>query len=370
MVSKIFVSFYKKVSFAAFRENLSINLSIMKTKSFLALFLFTASLPMASALQAQTACSDALCMSASDLLKESYVKDLNQSFAEAHSIAAVSAMPYIGKVRVDHITVGAQGIFGIRTKIDEDIETDGIEISNLTQPTGAVVYGSYFAGVNIGGLLNWFGVVTNLLGLPSFAALDNFDILVAHSDAEDFLKFGGVKYSFETAYAGIRYQLIPGAGLPILGGWKGIVFGIGYLSSTVRFSELSDDVDNISIDTLELRAEQEKFTLESTVNSVPLELNTGVEILFLNVTAGAGVLLNTGKSKLQYERKGQALDESGADLGPLALELEDEIDPPSSVFYYKMGLEFPILPFVRLGGEASYGTKGAYSYAFAMRISL
>ena len=343
-------------------------LSVKSRLGFLlGLFLFFTSQSMIGSLQAQ-ACSDALCNSVPKLLQDNYLKNLNQSFAEAHAVAATSAMPYIGKTRVDHVTVGGQITYGVRTDIDRSFKAEGNSVKNLTQPVGRIAYGSYFAGVNIGGLLNWFGLVTSLLGLPSFASLDNFDILVARSDTA-ISSIGSVEYAFKTSYAGIRYQMIPGLGLPILGGWKGIVFGVGYLSSTVSFSQLDDSVDNVTVNDLEWREGREKFTLESNLSNVVLELNTGLEILFLNVTAGVGVLLNDGESKLKYEREGKAFKSGGA-LGDLNVNLKDEVDAPSSIYYYKMGLEFPLLPFVRLGGEASYANKGAYSYALALRLSL
>ena len=324
--------------------------------SFLSAVFFSAFIP----LQAQ-ACSHSLCDSAADFLRDSYVKDLSEGFAEAHAIAAVGAMPYIGKTRIDHITLGGQVSVGVRNELSRDFEAGGVNVNGLGQPVKYAAFASYFAGINVGGLLDWFGVITNLLGLPSFASLDKFDILVSRAEADNFLEFGGVEYGFETSYVGIRYQLIPGAGLPILGGWKGIVFGIGYMSSTVRFSELDDSIDTANLGALALGGDQEKFTLESELRSIPLELNTGIEVLFLNVTAGLGVLLNKGQSKLRYERSGEVSDSSGPQ-GTLDLDLESETEAPASIYYYKMGLELPIFPFIRLGGEAAYGSKGDYSY--------
>ena len=335
--------------------NSSKKCSILRVKSFIAFFLFALSLPIAASLQAQSTCSHTLCAQAGNLLKGSYVKNLSQSFGEAYAISAVSAMPYIGKTRVDLFTVGVQGNIGVRSDISGNIETGGQELSNLTQPSSLVFSGFYFGGIN--------------LGLVSLGVLSDFDLLVSHADINDFPMFGGLRYSFKTNYVGIRYQLISGIGLPVLGAWKGIVLGLGYLSPQFRFSQKNDSPSNLSVGGLELRPDQEKFNIESELSSIPLEINTGVEILFFNATAGVGFLFNTGESKLKYEWQGNAFM-NGMDQGSLSISPEEKTDLPSYIYYYKMGLEFPILPFARLGGEISYANEGDFAYAFAMRVSL
>ncbi len=314
--------------------------------------------------------SNSTCLTVVGDLENQYLNGLAQGFADAHTAAVVVGMPYIGKTRVDNITVGAQLSFGARVEGGEDFQSNsGQEYKNLGRPIGLVLQGSYFAGVNVGGILSWFGIVQNLLGLPSFASLANFDIIIGYSNFDEFINIGGAKFGFETLYTGIKYSLISGASLPILGGWKGVVLGFGYLRSSIDFTQSKDAEETILGGARLMSSGQEKFTMESESIGVPIEVNTGIELFFINVTAGAGVLLNIdGNTKIRYEREG-TLATAGGDID-LDVDLKKEASAKRSLYFYKMGFEIPILPFVRLGGEATYASEGLYGYTFAVRASL
>ena len=302
------------------------------------------------------------CNTIQNAIEDQFLDNLSQSFSDAHVIAATGAMPYIGGVRINRISLGAQLNYGMKTSIS-DTTTDKGKVNGLgNSPLDFIVYGSYHAGINLGNFLGLFNF------LPGVSHLSKYDILFSHSEAKNLIKLSGVKIGFETSYIGLRYQMINGLTLPILGGWKGLVFGIGYMTSKVNFSAIDGSPSDVSIadnNDESWISESEKFTLESKLKSFPIELNTGVEILFFNVTYSLGTLLNSGETLLKYRRDGGQVGAHKFDL-----RTESKTKPSSTYFYNKIGLEFPIFPFVRFGAEALYGEKGALGYTLALRISI
>ena len=335
---------------------------IKKIQLYFSILLSFCIFAFSQSLLAQTDCTDTdFCTTIKNAIEDQFLDNLSQSFSDAHVIAATGAMPYIGGVRINRISLGAQLNYGVKTSVPDTTTNEGKKVNGLgNSPLGFIVYGSYHAGINLGNFLGLFNF------LPGVSHLSKYDILFSRSEAKNLIKLAGVKIGFETSYIGLRYQMINGLTLPILGGWKGLVFGIGYMTSKVNFSAVDGSPSNVSIadNNESWVSESEKITLESKLKSIPLELNTGVEILFFNVTYSLGTLLNSGETLLKYRRDGEVKN------GKFDVRAESKTKPSSTYFYNKIGLEFPIFPFVRFGGEALYGEKGAFGYTFALRISI
>ncbi len=318
------------------------------------IFLFSLGLFTAlSPIHAQADPCPAACTKA---ITDHYLGGLSESFSDAHTAAASVAMPYIGTTRVNLVTVGAQAVAGVRAKDDDDtsFDTPSGEIKDLKQPISFIPYASYFAGVNVGSLLSLFGgTASGFLGLP------NLDLIVARSSADEFISVNGVKFSFETSYYGIQYSVVGGRVLPIIGAWKGIVLGAGYMQSTVEFTAENNNPQDIFVGASRLSSTNEKLSLESKLTSIPIELKTGIEVLFFSFTATAGTLFHSGETELKFEREGS-----------FSFNETDKSEPDAQTFYYKMGAEFTLFPFFRVGAEVSYPSQGSYAYSVATRINI
>ena len=329
-----------------------------------------------SVLQAQVTCTIGVCptdiVNQYDInLKKNYSSEYFEGFSDTHALSALMTIPYVGATRIDHLTIGAQGSLGLKGdgfKVNEDNIVTGLGKNDDTK----LFNGSFYAGINLGGLFDWFGIVKSILNLPSIISLHKFDILVAHYSTETLYHRKSIKYGIENSYGGLRYQLIPGASLPILGGWTGIVFGVGYLQTKVTFSKNNkeNDIRTLSIAGSEFRSEEEKIEIVSELSSIPVELDTGVSILFFNITYGIGALYSSGNAKLNFKRDGALHDSSGTLQGQLQVRLKADADARREIYYTKLGFELPLLPFFKIGAQAVYSNSKAYAYGVGVRLSL
>ncbi len=344
--------------------------SIIKYSCSLASFLFC--FLSLSALQAQIrcpACDTDEVAGLNNVLEQHYLQDLVKSYAEAHSVTGALSAPYIGQVRINRISLGAQLNLGRREETENTYTSEsGERISSLSKPTNYSAFGSLFIGLNLGGLFNWFGMADRLLHLPPVLSLDRIDVLASSADSNNTLTLEGASYSFKSNYVGIHYQIINGLTFPVLGGWKGIVLGLGYGSSEVRFREKNDDLQRIALAGGDWISSHEVFTLSSKMDSFPVELKTGLSMLFIHFSATAGVVSNTGKSILKYERSGTLRQSDGTSVGELNADLRAEVKTSDTLPYYKMGVEFPLAPFFHASFESTYASGGLYAYVLGARL--
>ncbi len=329
-------------------------------------------LPSLFPLQAQTVdCQGAACPptallnSVRDSFEQEYGLSLADSFANAHAIANVGAIPYIGGISLNFVTVGAQLNAGIE-------KSEKMDFSNLTgaELGGVVPVALIYGGVNL-------GILKVLPGLNELEALKDIDVYVgklkigtSYSDVADIDR---VKTENDTLYLGIRYQMVDPISIPILLTWQGISIQYGYVTSSLDITVEDEDdssSERLGIPGFEWLGEN-KIVLDSEVNSHVIGINTGFRLLFfLSLTVGGGFSYHSGETNVDISREGNLyLTDTEVDARlRVAVNNKDELETYRLKFY-KAGLEFNI-PFLRFGVEGTVVKNSLYSVSVGTRIDI
>lgn len=241
--------------------------------------------------------------SINDLAENFKLEKLTQSFANATAFAGNSST-FEGYQGYKLFAVSGGGMAAAQLPTSD---LDALMNLEFFEDSTDVALGIGFAapvfnvGINAGNVLKPFGlgdVLKNIYFNVKFGGF-NTDIDVDENT---------LHLETTTAGFGVNYQLLPSLKLPLgIFTWRGVNVGTG-LTMQINKIDVTSSMQAIK-ETVTLDNETEttgtleinpKITIgtESTVYIMPLEASTAIQILFLNVSAGLGVDMVFGSSKI------------------------------------------------------------------------
>ena len=346
-------------------------------------------------------------------LQNQYSNDLFNNIAETLVMANVAG-PQIGTVNLSGMTAGGYLGAGYKEAEEVDVNIPGVGIIEDMPSSGAALSGGIFAGVNLGWVLGEaydpFDDRAEGGGsrrTPSFFSPARFDIYLGGLDHHERIEN---KYNVDGIIDGdvasqrfmLRYHLVEGneiAGGPLLR-FRGVSLGIGYATSNQRLSYQAEGnsltvslQEGVNLDW----AARDTIFFDNNVKSMPIEISTGVQVLYLlNLTVAAGYVRSSGDTRFILTRNGPVVirsasegtlltDEylknlpagyiptdlvsgSGVTSANLALSLYQRARVPRVLHYWKGGIEFNLW-VLKLGIEG-ITTGRNYGASVGLRIEI
>ncbi len=314
-----------------------------------------------------------------------YVIDLFDRNAHAAVVANLMSPP-IGTVNLYGFTGGVNVGAGYHELEEKTITSPGVGTFDKVPSAGAAANLRAFGGFNLGALLGrrYDPHDETRESSPGFFSLSRFDIYVSGMRHTETLEDEGgidgtLRATVENRGGEVRYHLVESTdiyGGPMLR-WLGVSVGVGYYETKFRISYASG-----APETATLRLENganlkwssiDVATFTSEVESIPLEIRTGIQVLyFLNLTTGFGISRNRGFFEGYLLRTGSFTPETefvipgvsaSANLG---MSVYRRAEVPSDLYYVRAGVEFNILA-LKIGVEA-LKTRRDYGATAAVRI--
>ncbi|MCR9142172.1 MAG: hypothetical protein NXI24_07965 [bacterium] len=372
-------------------------------------------------------------------LQNQYSNELFRNIAETLVMANVAG-PQIGTVNLSRMTTGGYLGAGYKENEDVDINIPNVGVIEDMPSAGAALSGGVFVGVNLGWVLgdryDPFAAPETTAELsasgsgtdndatktdsrsasrssrktPPFWSPARFDIYLGGLDHRERLdgqlnSDAIIDGKFVSQRFMLRYHLVEGneiAGGPLLR-FHGVSLGIGYATSNQRLTYLAENStlttslqEGVNLDW----AAQDQIFYDNNVKSVPIEINTGVQLLYLfNLTLGAGYVRSSGDTRFILTRNGPVVIRQAGELpaiddeflqnfpagtippdltalisggtataANLSLSLFERSRVPRVLYYWKGGLEFNFW-VLKLGIEA-ITTGRNYGASVGLRIEI
>lgn len=316
---------------------------------------------------------------------DQYVIDLFDRNAHAAVVANLMSPP-IGTVNLYGFTGGVNVGAGYHELEEKTITSPGVGTFDKVPSAGAAANLRAFGGFNLGALLGrrFDPHDASRESSPGFFSLSRFDMYVSGMRHTESLKDesgidGTLRMTVENRGGELRYHLVEST--DIVGGpmlrWLGVSVGVGYYETKFRMGYASRAPETVTL-RLENGANLkwssiDVATFTSEVESVPLEIRTGIQLLyFVNLTTGFGISRNRGFFEGYLLRTGSFTPETelvipgfsaSANLG---MSVYRRAEVPSDLYYVRAGLEFNILA-LKIGVEA-LKTRRDYGATAAVRI--
>ncbi|MBX7056807.1 MAG: hypothetical protein K1X75_01985 [Leptospirales bacterium] len=355
-------------------------------------------LPLQS-LSAQIACNGSVCSSLPvsqaqyDQLYRDFYDQYVKDFFDRMAYAAVLgnlASPYIGTVNLYGWTAGANVGAGYRKLEEKTVSSPGVGQLEDIPSAGASVNSRVFFGINLGALTGnpYDPFNENRESSPGFFSLSRFDVYVSgirHSESfedQNGLR-GDLNVRMENRGAELRYHLAEASDIamgPILR-FRGISVGIGYYASDIRLRYATTTPESTTLrlegGTALTWAADDLAEIKTSVQSVPIDIRTGVQLLYIfNVTFGFGLSRNTGNLDALLLRGGAfALEPNPAipsslsgQSANLTMTVQRYASVPRDVYFIRTGVELNLGP-VKVGVEA-LGTREDYAASANLRLEL
>ncbi|MEQ9363866.1 MAG: hypothetical protein RIF32_06475 [Leptospirales bacterium] len=356
-------------------------------------------------------------------LQNQYSNELFRNIAETLVMANVAG-PQVGTVNLSRMTAGGYLGAGFKESEDVDVNITGVGVIEDMPAAGAALSGGVFVGVNLGWVLGqaydpFASPEKNEADqsggkrpgkTPPFWSPARFDIYLGGLDHRERIENkynvdGSIDGKFASQRFMLRYHLVEGneiAGGPLLR-FHGVSLGIGYATSNQRVTYLAENStltvslqEGVNLDW----AARDNIFYDNNVKSVPIEISTGVQVLYLlNLTLGAGYVRSSGDTRFILTRNGPVIIRSAGELpavsdeylqslpagaippdlaalisggtataANLSLSLYERARVPRVLHYWKGGLEFNFW-VLKLGIEA-ITTGRNYGASVGLRIEI
>lgn len=314
----------------------------MKKRS-LTLLILPILLLLSSPVKAVTSCQGNICsqipaqyMNELDnfnyIFQNTYLKPVLQSMTEASAMTNI-ASPLIGKGYVNKFQIGVGGAGGFIQKNDISISYKGINLPDMPN-VGAAGSPEVMIGVNLGWLLRHGPYEKRMDDMededddddkPEAEKVDKHPRTLWHKFN---IYIHGMKYGLNSAKVAkgsgiggvmgitsggltIRYNLFDPIMYPYdMVGFHGVSFGLGYhvlkQDSNLSYQEPNSTGNPIQFGNYNATwSGTTQMHYRSTVSSIPLEVRTGVKLLYLfDIFVGAGISKNSGWSNLDINKNG------------------------------------------------------------------
>ncbi len=283
-------------------------------------------------------------------LQNQYSNELFRNIAETLVMANVAG-PQIGTVNLSGMTAGGYLGAGFKENEDVDVNIPGVGVIEDMPSAGAALSGGAFVGVNLGWVLRQaydpFAEADDgeaggaSRKTPPFWSPARFDIYLGGLDHRERIENkynvdGVIDGKFASQRFMLRYHLVEGneiAGGPLLR-FRGVSLGIGYATSNQRLEYLADNStltvslqEGVNLDW----AAQDRIFYDNNVKSVPIEITTGVQLLYImNLTIGAGYVRSSGDTRFILTRNGPVTIRSASELPALSEEFIESL-PAGSI---------------------------------------
>lgn len=272
-------------------------------------------------------------------LQNQYANDLFRNIAETLVMANVAG-PQIGTVNLSGVTAGGYLGAGFKESESVDVNITGVGVIEDMPSAGAALSGGVFVGVNLGWAIGQaydpFADESEEGGsssrkTPAWWSPSRFDIYLGGLDHRERIENkynvdGIIDGAFASQRFMLRYHLVEGneiAGGPLFQ-FRGVSLGVGYATSNQRLTYLAENStltvslqEGINLDW----AAQDTISYDNNVKSIPIEISTGVQLLYLlNVTVGAGYVRSSGDTRFILTRNGPVVIRAAGQLPALSDE--------------------------------------------------
>ncbi len=307
-------------------------------------------------------------------LKRQYTDPLFNDMGQAMALAAAAGPP-IGTVNLSGVTAGVHLGVGYVPVEKVTVDIPGFGTYKDVPRAGAAVSPRAFVGINAGALLLSSYDLASGTETPAMLSPARFDLYFTALNRVETVKQTAESKGDLTAqvYARgfeIRYHLVEGNNIllgPMLR-FRGVSIGAGHYHTrqAVDYTQEKSKLTYTPSGSEELTWEAEnKISYRASVDSYPVEIRTGVQVLYLlNLTIAAGSVWSKGSTSFTMNRSGPVYLKSD-----LASTMGYTI--PGAVLSANItgnGTIPSVLPFARVGVEFNLTiVKVSFEYMIAKR---
>ena len=280
-----------------------------------------------------------------------YSQIASKNFSNAHAIANVTATPAIGDLKISNtLTIGGslQGGYDGEETVDADVESFNLESIRLD---GIIGHGLGYIGINFAVFDVYKDLLKNIDLYFGMGSIQYAGFIPQSTDTNTRIGYLG-----ESFYVGLRYKLIDASSQGYVA-YSGLSFHTGYIDSRSgavieKADTPDDDVELLDYDWDGVN----ELQIDSKIETIIFELNTGFKLLFLRLNVGGGIAFSDGETRLSILRRGalsNVVDGTNMDIDANVTirvlntnELEND-----SFIYTRYGIEIAPSSSLRFGLE-------------------